>query len=404
MEYCGDVVCGWGRDQRQGSEGMLDIWSEFVHTGLCCSFSVDMEAFLHFLAAFTLYSLATFFFAITLEPLYMELSRKMHLRQEIRNAAMDGKSAPLFHALHAKKAGTPTGGGVLIWVSVLMTIVLSRFFAYIGVVDQSLLQRTEVYLPLFTLVVMGGLGLIDDFWNSIKSSAIKGMRAGPKFLFLTLFASMAAWWFVYKLDYTEFTIPGIGVLEIGAFGAFVVFVFVIVATANAVNFSDGLDGLAGGLSIAAYAAFATLSAVGGHEFLAIFCGLVTAALAAFLWFNIPPAKFFMGDTGSLSLGATLAVIAMMIDAVFVLPIIGFVFVMEALSVVIQLTSKKLFGKKVFRIAPFHHHLEAIGWPESQIVMRLWLIGALCAVIGILLGVIGMAMNNDIVSLSFVSLR
>ena len=234
---------------------------------------------------------------------------------------------------------------------------------------------------------MGLLGGVDDYLNARGIGKKKGLEAAPKMLFLTAFALAGALWFYFKLDYTQVTLPLIGALEIGIF-AIPLYAFVIVGTANAVNVTDGLDGLAGGLLMINFGVLATLAQLRGHAFLAIFCVVICAALIAFLWHNVAPAKFFMGDSGSLGLGATLGVIAMQIDAIAVLPIIALPFVLEIVSVMIQLTSKKFRnGKKVFRIAPFHHHLEACGWQESQIVMRFWLLGSVAAIVGLLLGVI-----------------
>lgn len=335
------------------------------------------------------YSLATFAFFLILQPLYSYLAAKLKIQQEIREKAMDGTAAKLFRALHLKKAGTPTGGGVLIWGSVFLTVLFSRLLSELQIIEQSLLQRTEVYLPLATLLFMGILGAIDDFWNARGIGKKKGIEAAPKMFFILLFAVLGAFWFYFKLDYTEISIPFLGTLDIGWL-AFPLYVFIIVGTANAVNITDGLDGLAGGLLIAAFAALGVLAFARGHVFLALFCGAIVAALFAFLWFNVPPAKFFMGDTGSLSLGATLGVIAMMIDAVAILPIIGLLFVVETLSVIIQVTSKKLRkGKKVFLIAPLHHHFEQKGWTESQIVMRFWILAGASGAMGLILGLVSL---------------
>ncbi len=344
---------------------------------------------LPFLIDLFFYSAAAFAIFLLLQPVYYHYVRLWGIKQEIREHTSDGRPAEIFRMLHIKKAGTPTGGGVLIWGTVLIVILLSRFFAFVGLIDKSLLQRSEVYLPLFSLVVVGAFGLIDDFWNARKIGKKRGIEAAPKMFFILLFAFMGAMWFYFRLEYTEITLPGIGIFDIGLW-AIPLYIFVIVATANAVNITDGLDGLAGGLLITAFATFGALAFFRGHDFLAIFCGLIVAALFAFLWFNVPPAKFFMGDTGSLALGATLGVIAMMIDAVAILPLVGFIFVIETLSVIIQLTSKKLRnGKKVFRVAPIHHHFEAIGWTEPQIVMRFWIIGAAASVLGLILGLVGL---------------
>jgi phospho-N-acetylmuramoyl-pentapeptide-transferase len=342
---------------------------------------------LPFLIPLFFYGLATFLVFLFFQPIYYDLATRLHIQQEIREHTSDGRKADVYRKFHLKKAGTPTGGGILIWGSVLIVILYSRLLSYTGLIDQSLLQRGEVYLPLFSLVVMGLFGAIDDFWNARKIGKKRGIEATPKMLFLTLFALLGALWFYYQLEYTQITVPGMGLIEIGLW-AIPLYIFIIVGTANAVNVTDGLDGLAGGLSIIAFTAYGVLAYFREHEFLALFCGLVAIALFAFLWFNVPPAKFFMGDSGSLALGASLGVIAMMIDAVLILPIIGFIFVIETLSVIIQLTSKKFRnGKKVFRSAPIHHHFEAIGWGESQIVMRFWIIGAAMAVLGLIIGLL-----------------
>jgi phospho-N-acetylmuramoyl-pentapeptide-transferase len=207
-------------------------------------------------------------------------------------------------------------------------------------------------------------------------------------LTLFLFALLGAFWFTFQLDYSFIHIPGIGDFFIGIF-YFPLFVFVILGTANAVNFTDGLDGLAGGLLAIAYAVFGVIAYFFGLPILAVFCAIVVAALVGFLWFNVPPAKIYMGDTGSLALGATLGVIAMMTNALSILVIVGFIFVIETLSVILQLFWKKYLKRKLFLVAPIHHHFEAKGWSETQIVMRFWIIGALAGVCGLIVGVIGM---------------
>ncbi|MDP7069310.1 MAG: hypothetical protein QF815_02180, partial [Candidatus Peribacteraceae bacterium] len=168
-----------------------------------------------------------------------------------------------------------------------------------------------------------------------------------------------------------------------------VFMFIIVGTANAVNVTDGLDGLAGGLLVIAFSSFGFLAFTEGLYVLSAFCFVTVGAIGAFLWHNVPPALFFMGDTGSLALGGVLGVIAMMIDHMLVLPLVGFVFVIEMLSVIIQLTSKKFRGgKKVFRAAPIHHHFEALEWGESKVTMRMWIVGSFLAFLGVIVGVLG----------------
>lgn len=314
---------------------------------------------------------------------------KNRIGKQIRETATDGTAAKLFNALHIKKSGTPTMGGILIWGIVLLVILISHILAYFGVFEHSLWDRSETYLPVFTLITVALLGAIDDYFNIRGWGKSKGINVKPKLFWLTLLAALGGWWFYSKLGYSEIHLPGIGDFEIGLW-YIPLFIFIIIASANSVNITDGLDGLAGGLIIIAFLGFGGIAYAHGLLILTAFCGVICGATAAFLWFNIPPAKFYMGDTGALSLGATMGVIAMLTNSVAVLPFIAFIFVIETISVIIQISSKKLRkGKKVFKIAPIHHHFEAIGWPESQVVMRFWTIGAIVAFFGLILGLIGM---------------
>lgn len=334
------------------------------------------------------WSILTFLLTLGLTPFYLQLAEKLKFGKSIREASMDGKIASIFKELHSKKAGTPTMGGIVMWGSVTFIILFSRILSFFGVIEKSLLDRGEVYLPLFTLISVGLLGAVDDFFNIKEIGKKKGIEAKPKFLLLTFFGVLGAWWFYYKLGFSTIHIPRLGDFDIGIW-YIPLFILVIVSTANAVNFTDGLDGLAGGLLILSFVAFGAIAYAKGLFILTIFCGLMIGSLMAFLWNNVPPALFYMGDTGALSYGATLGVIAMMTDALVVLLIVGIVFIIETLSVIIQLTSKKFFGKKVFLIAPIHHHFEKKGWGEAKITMRFWIIGAMATVIGTIIGLIGM---------------
>ncbi len=328
--------------------------------------------------------LLAFVIAIALTPYFLEFLYKNKLGKQIRDTASTGEKATLFQKLHLKKSGTPTMGGILIWGTVLFVVFMSRAASAIGIYDRSLLNRKETWLPVFTLIAAAILGLVDDYFNIRGLGKSKGIDIKPKMFWLTFLATLGGLWFHYKLGYDEISIPFFDdPIQIGWMYV-PLFILVIVSTANAVNFTDGLDGLAGGLLVVAYSAFAVIAYVKGLIILAAFCGVVSGATLAFVWFNIPPAKFFMGDTGSLSLGATLGVIAMITDSVAVLPIIGFVFVIETLSIIIQLTSKKFFGRKVFAIAPLHHHFEHCGWSEPTVVMRFWIVGGLMATLGVIL--------------------
>lgn len=329
-----------------------------------------------------------FVVAFLAAPGFIKLLYKFKIGKNIRTIASDGKAAELFHALHSKKAGTPTMGGILIWMSVIIVVILSRFLSFGGLFEHSLLNRAETYMPFITLLVVAALGAIDDIFNIKGWGKSKGLNIKPKMFTLTLFAVAAALWFYFKLDYSSIHVPGVGDFYLG-WWIIPLFVFILTGSANAVNFTDGLDGLAGGLIIISFGTYSALAYAHGLLILSAFCALISGASLAFLWFNIPPARFYMGDTGALALGATLGVIAMLTNTVLILPFIGSIFVIETLSVIIQLTSKKLFHKKVFLIAPLHHHFEQKGWPEAQVVMRFWIIGGLLAAVGLVLGLVGM---------------
>lgn len=335
---------------------------------------------------------AAFAFAIglILTPWFISFLRRNKLGKQLRVETIDGKDPTFFLKYHEKKFGTPTMGGLLIWGSILITVLFSRALAYFGLVQNSLLQRGQVYLPLFVLVMLGILGAVDDYLNITGVGRKKGLEALPKILSLLLISGVAAAWFYFRLGYDSLYVPFVGSFPIGLW-YIPLFMFIIVGTANAVNVTDGLDGLAGGLLVIAFGAFGVLAYVGGLYVLAAFCAVAVGAIAAFLWHNVPPALFFMGDTGALALGGALGVIAMMTDQTLVLPLVGFVFVIEMLSVIIQLTSKKLRGgKKVFRAAPIHHHFEALEWGESKVTMRMWIIGGFVALLGIIVGIHGIS--------------
>jgi phospho-N-acetylmuramoyl-pentapeptide-transferase len=230
------------------------------------------------------------------------------------------------------------------------------------------------------------LGGIDD-WLNIKGTKNKGLKVKPKFWWLTAFAIAGAWWFHYKLGIDQIHIPYFGDFFINGW-YMPLFVLVFIASAHSVNITDGLDGLASGLLVLAFSAFGVIAYFQGLLLLTTLCGVIVGALTAFLWYNIPPAKFFMGDVGSLSLGATLGVIALLTDSVIVLPIIGFIFVVETVSVIVQMLSKRFRnGKRVFDIAPIHHHFEHKGWPEYKVVMRFWIIGGAFGILGLILAML-----------------
>lgn len=315
----------------------------------------------------------SFLLAMAWTPLLTDILYRYKARKTIRTG-----STPIFSRLHKSKAGVLTMGGLLV---IITTTVITLLFN---------LSRSQTWLPLFTLLATGALGFFDDILNIRGTDNGKGMRARYKLIWQIAIAAVGAWWFYSKLGWGihfGIHIPGDGDFLIGLW-YIPLFIFVLVASMNAVNITDGLDGLAAGLLSIAFLVFGGLAFFGGQYGLAAFCGTIAGSLLAFLWFNIYPARFFMGDTGSMALGATLGVVAMLTNNSLALPIIAFVFVIETLSVILQIFWRFVFKKKLLLSAPLHHHLEAKGWPETKVTMRLWVIGAIFAIIGFLIGLIG----------------
>lgn len=318
----------------------------------------------------------SFVIALIWTPLFTDFLYKNRLGKRIRDTGLDAKKAPIFYQLHKGKENTPTMGGLLIWITTAVVTILFN------------LSRSATWLPLFALIGTGIIGALDDLANIRGIGPNRGGLAFKyKFFLYLIIAIVGAWWFYFKLGWDVFHLPGIGDFFLG-WWYIPLFIGVIVFLAFSVNQTDGLDGLAGGTLGVAFAAYAMIALVQGKVGLAAFCGTIIGALLAFLWFNIYPARFFMGDTGSMALGTTLGIVAFLTNSVAVLPIIGFVFVVEAGSTIIQIISKRFFKKKVFLSAPIHHHFEALGWPETKVTMRFWVISMVMAIIGVMIALIG----------------
>jgi phospho-N-acetylmuramoyl-pentapeptide-transferase len=285
---------------------------------------------------------------------------------------------------HITKMGTPTMGGVMILLPVALITLLLNAAKLVGL---TVLGRS-VILPLVVMVSFGVLGGIDD-WEGIRGTRhALGMRARTKFLFQVLLAVAAAFALKYLLDAPEMFWPGVaGELSLGVW-YIPIATFIIVGASNAVNFNDGLDGLAGLISATAFAAYGLIALLQGQNFIARFCFTLVGAIFGFLWFNVHPAELFMGDAGSLSIGATLGVISLMTGQWLLLPLIAVIPVSEELSVIIQiLYFKATKGKRFFKMAPIHLHFELLGWSETQVVQRFWLVGLLAAMLGIALAMV-----------------
>ncbi len=325
--------------------------------------------------------------AILATPIMADMLYKYKFAKSIRVG-----NTPIYTSLHKKKEGTPTGGGILIWGTVFAIAVvlalLNLIFPRSIFESLSFLTRRETLLPLGALVASALVGFVDDYWNVRKIGPFGGgLKMRHKLVTYAAVALIGAWWFYFKLGYDTIHVPAVGDFFIGIW-YIPIFMFVIIATSFSVNEADGLDGLAGGIVLFCFGAFAVISFVKGYNDLAAFCAVVIGALLAFLWFNIYPARFIMGDTGAMSLGTTLGVIAMLTDSALILPVIALPLVIESVSVIIQITSKKFFKRKVFLSAPIHHHFEAKGWPETKVTMRAWIVAAISAGLGVILGILG----------------
>jgi phospho-N-acetylmuramoyl-pentapeptide-transferase len=281
---------------------------------------------------------------------------------------------------HNVKMGTPTMGGVMFILPVLLLTVLLNTVALLGldVVGRSVL------VPMLVMVAYGALGAIDD-WQGLRGRRRgEGMAARVKFAAQVLLGVGTAWVLKYLLEVPEIYLPGVNIpIELNDYVYIAIAAFIIVSESNAINFTDGLDGLAGLIASTAFAAYGGIALIQGQIYLARFCFTLVGAIFGFLWFNVHPAELFMGDTGSLSLGATLAVVALMTGQWPLLLIIGVIPLSEALSVTLQIGYFKLTkGKRLFKMAPIHLHFELLGWSETQVVQRFWLIGLLAAMLGI----------------------
>jgi phospho-N-acetylmuramoyl-pentapeptide-transferase len=282
---------------------------------------------------------------------------------------------------HAIKMGTPTMGGVMFILPVLLLTVMLNAVALIGL-SQGGLGRS-VLVPMMVMVAFGALGAVDD-WQGIRGPHKgEGMSIRTKFGFQAILALATAFVLKFLLGVPDLFMPGVrGFFELGWWYVPIA-AFVIVSMANAVNFTDGLDGLAGLIAATAFAGYAMIALNQHQVYLARYCFTLVGALFGFLWFNVHPAELIMGDTGSMALGATLAVVALMTSQWMVLPMIAVIPLSEILSVVVQIAYfRSTRGKRFFKMAPLHLHFELLGWSETQVVQRFWLIGLLAAMVGV----------------------
>ncbi|HEX5744286.1 MAG TPA: phospho-N-acetylmuramoyl-pentapeptide-transferase [Candidatus Saccharimonadales bacterium] len=320
-----------------------------------------------------------FALSMAITPIYTHVAYKKEWWKRQRTEAWSGGKATVYAKLHAAKhkRNIPTMAGLIFVLAIAIVTLAAN------------LERGQTWLPLAGLAGAAVIGLIDDFMN-IRGigGKVAGMSARLKFSLYSLLVLIGGWWFYAKLGVNSIYVPGLEQWHIGV-AIIALFWLVVIATAIYVNFSDGLDGLAGGLLTTSFLTYAIICAVEGKLALAGFCMTVVGTLMSYTWFNIHPARFFMGDVGAFALGTALGIIALQTDTVYVLPIIGAIYVIETGSVIINRTSRKLRGgKKVFLSSPIHHHFEAIGWPETKVTMRFWILGQVAAVIGLIVFLLG----------------
>jgi phospho-N-acetylmuramoyl-pentapeptide-transferase len=304
-------------------------------------------------------------------------------------------TAPDFAKIHNEKEElkTPRVGGIIIWISVLVTVLIfylaSIFFPSESNFEINFLSRNQTLIPVFTLLLGSLIGLCDDFIQIYgKGEFARDDESWRKWkVFLVIFMSLAIGiWFYYKLGMTSIHIPFGGELYLGIF---IIPAFIVVALATfSGGVIDGIDGLSGGVFASIFGAYSAIAYANNQMDIAAFAAVTTGAILAFLWFNIPPARFYMGETGIMGLTITVATLAFLTDSVLILPIIALPLVITSLSVILQILSKKLRkGKRLFRLAPLHHHFEAIGWSKYKITMRFWILSVVFAIIGIILVII-----------------
>ncbi len=336
---------------------------------------------------------AAFVVAMAMTPLLARYMFKFQLwKERSGKTALAGGDATTFNSLH-DETKTPRVGGVLVWGSVLAVTFL--FWGLDRAGDNDLFQklnflsRSQTWLLVFTLGTASLLGLADDMLQIITSrtqSLKGGIDIATRLVAVSLIALVGALWFYYKLDWRTVYVPGVGILFIGAW-YIPFFVLTMIATFSG-SVIDGIDGLAGGVLASAFAAYGAIAFFQNQIDVAAFSAATSGALLAFLWFNIPPARFWMGETGIIGLTATLTVIAFFTDSVLILPVIAFPLALASASDIIQITARRFWGRKVFRVAPIQHHFEAIGWPPYKVTMRFWIISAACAIIGVALALVG----------------
>jgi phospho-N-acetylmuramoyl-pentapeptide-transferase len=338
----------------------------------------------------------SFILAFSITPSLTNFLYKYKLwKRESKTKSIDGKNVDYFERFHSKEElKVPRLGGLLIWLSVVflsfLFLILSSFFDFFWIQKINFLSRDQTWLPLFTLVAAALVGIIDDLLQVLEGVSEKYIKKGLslryRIFLVSLIGAVGAWWFYFRLGQDFIDLPFFGEIHLGLF--YIPFFIIVMIAVYSGGVIDGIDGLSAGIFASIFTAYTAIALFQGQINLAAFCIAVVGSILAFLWFNIPPARFYMGETGVIGLTATLTVVAFLTNSVAVLPIIAFLLVITSASVIIQLVAKKIFNKKVFLAAPLHHHFEALGWPHYKVTMRYWIIGVVVAILGVVIHLLG----------------
>ncbi len=343
-------------------------------------------------------AVVSFFVGLAITPALSKLFFKHRLwKQSSRTiestTAAEDQMSEEFKKIHNEKGelSTPRIGGIIIWLSVVITIMIgylnSFFFDNDITTKLDFLSKNQTLLPLFALLFASLIGLVDDLLQIKGGHGFSdGISRKYRILVVLCIAIVGAWWFSVKLGVSSIYVPFIGDWNIGLW--FIPFFIITMLGVFSGSVIDGIDGLAGGVMISAFGSYMVIAFFNQQIDLAAFSAVIVGGILAFLWFNIPPARFYMGETGMLGLTVTLALIAFLAEQPLLLPIIAFPLFVTSLSSSIQMFSKKYFKKKVFRVAPLHHHFEALGWPSYKVTMRFWIVSIIFGFIGILIALIG----------------